>query len=88
MTPRHTTLVDSSRRTLLLQSVAPLASLLSAVLEKRGCRQEISFGRYVERNASMSSAHENQGVIPPVVATGQFHVPVQSTLMPHAAVGG
>ncbi len=49
---------------------SPLASLLSAVVEKGSCRQEISFGCYAEGNAPMPSAHENHCVIPPVVTTG------------------
>lgn len=53
-----------------LRKKTPLASLLSAVFEKGSCRQEISFGRYAERKASIPSVHENLCVIPPVVTTG------------------
>ena len=53
-----------------LRRKSPLASLLSAVFEKGSCRQEISGGRYAERNASMPSVHEYHGVIPSAVTTG------------------
>ena len=52
-----------------LRKKSPLASLLSAVFEKESRRQEISFGRYAERDASMPSVHENHGVIPSAVTT-------------------
>jgi CRP/FNR family transcriptional regulator len=55
-----------------LRKKSPLASLLSAVFEKRSCRQEISLGRYAERSASMRSVHENHGLIPSVVTTAPF----------------
>jgi CRP/FNR family transcriptional regulator, anaerobic regulatory protein len=52
-----------------LRRKSPLASLLSAVFEKRTCRQESSFERYAERSASLPSVYENHGVIPSVVTT-------------------
>jgi CRP-like cAMP-binding protein len=53
-----------------LRKKSPLASLLSAIFEKRSCRQDIRFGRCAESPASMPSIHENNGVIPPVVTAG------------------
>jgi len=55
-----------------LRKKSPLASLLSAVFEKRSYRQEISFARYAERRASMPSVLENHGVIPSVVTTAPW----------------
>jgi len=69
-----------------LRKKSPLASLLSAVFEKGNCRQEISFGRYAERNASMPSVHENHGVIPLVVTTGPLSR--SNAEYPYASLGG
>ena len=55
-----------------LRRKSPLASLLSAVFEKPSYQQEISFGRYAERTASVASRHENHGIIPSPVTTAPF----------------
>jgi CRP/FNR family transcriptional regulator len=53
-----------------LKKKSPLASLLSAVFEKGSWRQQVSTGRYAERNASLPSVHEDNGVVPLVLTTG------------------
>jgi CRP-like cAMP-binding protein len=69
-----------------LRKKSPLASLLSAVFEKGSRRQEIGFGRYAERNASMPPVHENHGVIPLVVTTGSLSR--SGAEYPYASRGG
>ena len=65
-----------------LRKKSPLASLLSAVFEKEGCRQGAAFGAAPIETFSCASAHENHGSIPPVVAAGSLHIPVPSALIP------
>jgi CRP/FNR family transcriptional regulator, anaerobic regulatory protein len=68
-----------------LRKKSPLASLLSAVFEKESL-QEISFGRYAERNTFMPSVRESHDVIPAVVTTGPLSR--SGVEHPHASRGG
>jgi hypothetical protein len=58
-----------SRQAVCVINLDALRKISSCIFAVSGIR-EISFGRYAERDASMPSAHENHGVIPPVVTAG------------------
>jgi len=53
-----------------LRRKSPLASLLSAVFERERCQRQVFAERYAERNASMPSVHDNNGLVPAVLTTG------------------
>jgi hypothetical protein len=53
-----------------LRRKSPLASLLSAVFERERCQRQVFAERYAERNASMPSVHDNNGLVPVVLTTG------------------
>ena len=55
-----------------LRKKSPLASLLSAVFEKRNCRQQVSPGLYAEKGASICSVRENHSLIASVVTAAPF----------------
>ena len=55
-----------------LRKQSPLASLLSAVFEKTGCRQQSGFEHCVDENTSMPLVRENPGHIPLVAGTARL----------------
>jgi CRP/FNR family transcriptional regulator len=53
-----------------LRRKSPLASLLSAVFERERCQRQVFAERYAERNPSMPSVHDNNGLVPAALTTG------------------
>jgi CRP/FNR family transcriptional regulator len=68
-----------------LRKRSPLASLLSAVFEKRSGRPEVGFGRHGGAGASLLPVHEDHDLVPLVAANVRSS---RAPEYPHASRGG